>query len=296
MKDFSFWERYDGLSEGGGRSEKIWLINPDTSQTGLFKYRKTEYTTDHISECIAFDLAKLINLPCAKFELGLYKGRQGSMSYNILHNESETLTEGISYINQKYPNYDVDKCMDPVKNCTYSLEMIKEAIDGVIDFTDFLRIPIFDYIIGNSDRHQSNWGILVKNKEKMLSPLYDNSSSLCAYLSEDKIKEYLGKDKLKWKSLLETKSKSIIRCCLHDKKRPTHLQVMQYINKYYYEETVTFIDNIISVINSKSISNILNNYEAEGLGKYKTIVLQRYLLEKVQVLQQLYFGKEAIYD
>lgn len=40
MKDFSFWEEYEGTPEGSGRSEKIWLINPDTGQTGLFKLRK----------------------------------------------------------------------------------------------------------------------------------------------------------------------------------------------------------------------------------------------------------------
>ncbi len=37
MKDFSFWEEYEGTPEGSGRSEKIWLMNPDTGQTGLFK-------------------------------------------------------------------------------------------------------------------------------------------------------------------------------------------------------------------------------------------------------------------
>lgn len=25
MKDFAFWEEYEGASEGSGRSEKIWL-------------------------------------------------------------------------------------------------------------------------------------------------------------------------------------------------------------------------------------------------------------------------------
>ena len=52
MKDFSFWEQYEGTSEGSGRSEKIWLINPDTNQIGLFKFKKDKETTDHISECI----------------------------------------------------------------------------------------------------------------------------------------------------------------------------------------------------------------------------------------------------
>ena len=28
IKDFSSWEEYEGASEGSGRSEKIWLVNP----------------------------------------------------------------------------------------------------------------------------------------------------------------------------------------------------------------------------------------------------------------------------
>lgn len=39
---------------------KKWLINPDTNQTGLFKCKKDIGTSDHVSECIASDLAKLI--------------------------------------------------------------------------------------------------------------------------------------------------------------------------------------------------------------------------------------------
>ncbi len=48
MKDFSHWREYEGASEGSGRSEKKWLINPDTNQTGLFKCKKDIGT----SECI----------------------------------------------------------------------------------------------------------------------------------------------------------------------------------------------------------------------------------------------------
>lgn len=53
MKDFSFWEEYEGAAEGSGRSEKIWLKNPDTKQIGLFKFKKDASTTDHVSECVA---------------------------------------------------------------------------------------------------------------------------------------------------------------------------------------------------------------------------------------------------
>lgn len=111
MKDFSFWEEYGGTPEGSGRSEKIWLMNPDTGQTGLFKFKKDISTTDHASECIACDLANIIGLPCAKFEVGLYKGREGSISYSI---------------SLQYEHFNTETLMDSETQDKYSLEMIKK--------------------------------------------------------------------------------------------------------------------------------------------------------------------------
>ena len=92
MKDFSFWEEYEGASEGSGRSEKIWLQNPDTDQTGLFKFKKDAGTTDHVSECIAYEIAQVLGtVPCAKFELGMYHGREGSMVYDVIQESSQQI-------------------------------------------------------------------------------------------------------------------------------------------------------------------------------------------------------------
>lgn len=106
MKDFSSWKEYEGASEGSGRSEKIWLINSENNEIGLFKYKKDKTTTDHVSECIAYELAKLIQLPCAIFEVGVYMGREGSMSHSIINQEGMTLIEGIYFINAMYETYD----------------------------------------------------------------------------------------------------------------------------------------------------------------------------------------------
>ena len=136
MIDFSQWKEYDGASEGSGRSEKIWLINPESNQVGLFKYKKDKNTTDHISECIAYQLACLLDIECAKFELGTYNGREGSMSYRIT-NDKQSLIEGINYIMFKYPQYDKDLLKDRVNGKVYSLEMIKESVQyflGIIKY------------------------------------------------------------------------------------------------------------------------------------------------------------------
>lgn len=109
-----------------GGSEKVWLMNPDTNQLGLFKYKKDIATTDHVSECIAYELALLLGIPCARFEIGIYNGREGSISYNIVE-EGITLIEGIYCINILYKNFDADRLLDTETEDKYSIEMIKKS-------------------------------------------------------------------------------------------------------------------------------------------------------------------------
>ena len=287
MKNFSFWQEYEGTLEGSGRSEKVWLINPDTGQTGLFKFKKDVSTTDHVSECMAYDLANLIGIPCAKFEVGLYNGREGSMSYNIVDNKEETLIEGVYCISLQYNRFDTETLMDSETKDKYSLEMIKKALEPFGLFCDFLPVCIFDFLIGNTDRHQSNWAIIKKDKKVRLSPLYDNSSSLCAYVAEPKINQYLGNDLMLWKSLIDTKSKSIIRIHCQDIKQPTHLEVMKYIHQNYLEQTVDIVKKIEEVLTGDSVHMIIGKYK-EMLPENKISLIEKYLLSKVQLLQAVY--------
>lgn len=289
MKDFSFWEEYEGTPEGSGRSEKIWLINPDTNQTGLFKFRKDNSTTDHASECIACDLANLIGIPCAKFEVGNYKGREGSMSYNIITHKKQILVEGIYCISLQYSHFNAETLMDTGTGDRYSLEMIRNALEPFDLFSNFLPILIFDFLIGNTDRHQSNWALIMEGKKVQFSPLYDNSSSLCAYVSEGKIDQYLGNDLMLWNSLIDTKSKSIIRIACHDKKRPTHLEMVRYVKEKYYGETIGIVGKIESIMTEDAINVIMNRYK-EVLSVKKRNLITKYLLSKKQLLGEVYSG------
>lgn len=294
MIDFSQWKEYDGASEGSGRSEKIWLINPETKQVGLFKFKKDDNTTDHISECIAYQLACLLDIECARFELGTYNGREGSMSYCIT-NDNQSLIEGINYIVYTYPQYDIERLKDKVSGKTYSLEMIKESIKFFLDFNDFLIIPIFDYLIGNTDRHQNNWAAIYEDGNVRFSPLYDNSSSLCAYMNEKEVYACLGKDKMKWTSVVETKSRSVIRIYAKDVQKPTHLEVLKYIRENYYEETKEIASKIISRITEKNVDKILEKYSDSQLLPNKKKVIKKFLLSKVEKMQEVYFKKEEQY-
>lgn len=73
----------------------------------------------------------------AKFEAGLYKGREGSMSYSIVDNKKETLIEGIYCISLQYEHFNTETLMDLETQDKYSLEMIKKALEPWGLFDDF---------------------------------------------------------------------------------------------------------------------------------------------------------------
>ncbi|MGG7153583.1 HipA domain-containing protein, partial [Clostridium neonatale] len=199
--DYTNWQEYEGASEGSGRSDKVWLINKITNEIGLFKFTKSHETTEHISEKLASDISKLLGIKCAKVEIGIYIKEIGSMSY-LINKQDEILIEGIYLINELYPSYDSYTMYDSVNEEYYSLEMILNVLSKYNLSKEFLHILIFDYLIGNTDRHQNNWAILQKGEDVKLCPLYDNGSSLCCYIKEENILTYLGNDKVRFNSIV----------------------------------------------------------------------------------------------
>jgi len=282
--DFSSWLEYKGASEGSGRSEKIWLENPENGDIGLFKFTKSKYTTEHLSEKIAMEIAKLVDIECMKVDIGKYDNRVGSLSYRI-NKDGENLIEGIQLINKYYPNYNPETLFDDINKEYYSLEMILNSLKDYDFQREFLKIPVFDFLIGNTDRHQNNWAILQKDEDVRLCTLYDNGSSLCCYVTESNIDNYLGNDKVRFNSLVDTKSTSRIRIDKYIKKEPTQLYVLKFLRENYCGDIVNTIYDIIYNVNENNIDDILREYI--GLMSEKRITLiKKFLMEKINLIRE----------
>ena len=230
------------------------------------------------------------------------------MSYNLVDYSSEdnytNLLEGIVFIENQYPYYDKDKLEDTYSNSKYSIQMIQNSLNGILEMDKFYKIVIFDILIGNSDRHHSNWAILAKGTvyktpEDMLDiffnynmcPLYDNGSSLCAYEDNNNL-EIFFKDKMKFEALVNTKSKSAIGW---ENERPIrHFELLKKIKDNAYELTVQYIEKIKTNINQENIDKILNEFDNNIISIDMKKLLKMYLLELRKRMLEIYDLKDEV--
>ena len=209
------------------------------------------------------------------------------MSYNFIA-ETRRLIEAVAFIQDEYSSYERDILECVFTKEKYSIQMIMNSIQYPNFIYDLVRIIMFDFIIGNSDRHHSNFGFLV-NKDTgnniEFAPLYDNGSSLCAYIDSEDVDNIIN-DKMKFESLVNTKSKSAIGW---ENIRPIrHLDLIEQIRNNYYDETISLVEIIKNNINAESIDNILNNFDNSIIDSKIKLLVKEFLLEKVKRLIEIY--------
>ncbi|MEJ6950182.1 HipA domain-containing protein [Natronospora cellulosivora (SeqCode)] len=272
--DVSNWEIYD---KGKGYSESYWLINPETRERALFKVPKYNlhhrcYGGSHWAEKIVSELGKILGLQMPEVDLALYEQKQGCISYRFLE-KHDSLREGIEVMSAEVTKNNREN---------YYLKNILKDLEEYNLVEDFIKILIFDGFIGQTDRHEENWGIIIseKNSEKTkLAPIYDNASSLGRELLSHKIEQML-KDDNYFISYIE-RCNSCIK--LAENTNPSQFEVLQYIYSKYtglYEELAFKLKQIENDIIKKVVFKVPSTFMTQ---KQKELVV-KILLERKQRL------------
>lgn len=238
-----------------GAHIKYWVKLED-GREGLYKLSKKKidgsYTYEHISELIATAIGMILGIPMCdvilagnavisistattKLQSFLVYSEEFSHSYHMSNLSTFNISSLLNHENNKY---------------------ISEVLDMLF----------FDILIGNSDRHPGNFALM--NGE--FYPLYDNGSSLCAYVDEQDIDSFL-KDKMRWNSLMYTKSKPVLR----DDQRLQHYELLQILKQKHYTEYSRFCERL----NKLDVQHLMNLF-SDIISNKRYKLLTRFITER----------------
>lgn len=149
---------------------------------------KRRKSTELASEKIACEIAKVIGYKCADIELA--KDQDGELcvlNYSFLKPD-ESLIEFASEASISQNGCD--------RKEKYTIQGIKRILDTVDEklYSEFIGLQVFDALIGESDRHEENWGYIrtSKSSDIVLAPFYDNGDSLMHNINENRVEEYIN--------------------------------------------------------------------------------------------------------
>jgi hypothetical protein len=174
----------------GGAAEKYRINLPDLG-TVILKLDEESLNGAWV-EKITYELAKLIDLPAARYEFAeLFDKRKVIISPNYLlpnHDERSGRSLLNNYFGQDRYSYTVDTVLATIDGSEIEIPNIDNLSPQIKTAADVLvGYLIFDYWIDNIDRHYENWGIQIDSVtgRKELLPTYDHGLSLGYLLFEE---------------------------------------------------------------------------------------------------------------
>ncbi len=227
------WQRddtYDGVYPSGSRVKDAYFspkepkdkcIKPDWRY--LFKLSRTTLTVEFPwqfwCEIIAYRFGSVIGVEVPPAHIGLstiYKNNVNTYAALIewFYDENKDV-----YITGEQIMVGLIKDFDTKRGKKHNFRKIRYFfIDTKEALNCWASILTFDTLIGNTDRHQENWGVVLKNaklnpkesSEICLSPAFDNGTALCYEIlehkfdlyEEDRLERYLkgkkAKHHMKW--------------------------------------------------------------------------------------------------
>ncbi len=234
------------------------------------KNKNISYINNAFSEYVGSNIFKIVGFKTQNTILGKYeyKGKEKI----VCACEDFTDDENVLY---EFENLALST--NPDKKIETELNDIMEVIEEnqMIDTEEtkkkFWNMFIVDSLIGNTDRHNGNWGFLLNKSTGKIefSPIYDCGSCLNPMLKDEELKK-----------INDTELKNLaINCYSCLKENGKKINYMTYIKQMKNEECNNAIKRLFNNINLTEIKKFIDNIECMSEVRkefYKKIIEQRY--------------------
>ena len=225
--------------EDMGTKRKFWYEWRSPDEKWLFKYPRPD-TGEHWAEKIAAEIARLLDIPHARVELATCDGQRGSATKSF-RREKQKLIHGNQLLRIFVAGYDPGKTFH---RSSHTIENIWSVMDDIFADTrsaqrSRVRVAeylVLDALIGNTDRHHENWGVLAEILDNQLrctvAPSFDHASSLGRELQDTHRDRLLAEHRVD--NYVEKGQGAIFRSA-EEHHGPSPLQLVRYGFKSYRE-------------------------------------------------------------
>lgn len=240
------------------------------------KNKNISYINNSLSEYVGSNIFKLVGFETQETLLGKYK-------FNGVEKTVCACLDFTDDENELYEFESIALSANPDKKIGTELEDILEILRNskLFDYNSiqekFWNMFIIDSIIGNTDRHNGNWGFLVNKKTKKIefSPIYDCGSCLNPMLEESDIE----------KMSIEDFKNIVLNCYSCLKENNKKINYMTFIKSRKNNECNEALKRMFNKIDIEKIDSFINNISCiSDVRKdfYKKIISMRYdILKKV---------------
>ena len=148
----------------------------------ILKVQEPQYADLPAVEYLCNKIAELLNLKVPKYYLIRFSDQNQKDQKQLNKNHKQGLLTFVTrnftqdYVGALHHIYKFLPEGDKHYNCENLIKIIKEQTKKQKDVESFVKICLFDAVIGNNDRHGRNLGIIDIGKSKRLAPMYDNPS------------------------------------------------------------------------------------------------------------------------
>ena len=234
------------------------------------KNKNISYINNAFSEYIGSNVFKIVGFKTQNTILGRYeyKGKEKIVcACEDFTDDENVLYEFENLALSTNPDKKIETELNDIIEVIEECKMI-DAEETKLKFWDMF---VIDSLIGNTDRHNGNWGFLLnKNTGKVeFSPIYDCGSCLNPMLEDEEMEK-----------INETELKNLaINCYSCLKENGKKINYMTYIKQMKNKECNNAIKRLFANINIIEINKFIDNIECMSNVRkefYKKIIEQRY--------------------
>lgn len=169
----------------------------------MFKESVQRSPAQYWSEVVAWAIGELCGVTVPPAFVAVHGGRNipGAFIEFFLQypgcDPTERLTHAVDHLPLIQPNFDDQRGSNHNLKSNIALATLFERRYGLVGGQDFFaRALVFDALIGNTDRHQENWGFVWSDynlrQKARIAPAFDNGTSLGYELPEPRLAALVG--------------------------------------------------------------------------------------------------------